>query len=154
MECDTWSQSYLTCAFSVRAEEYETWSIIDDICVFWTCRIECETSKPQAAQAPDVRDHLVGKKGMAKIQKFVWKYLQPFLGMKNTVKFSMQITHFSFTMQLTWHVRFLCVPNRVRNLRQSYWACVFPERSEKNARLEVNLTWPVRFPCVLNRAWD
>ena len=42
----------------------------------------------------------------------------------------MLIKNTSLHFHSALHVRILYVPNNVRNLRQSYLACVFPERTE------------------------
>ena len=35
---------------------------------------------------------------MAKLEEFVWEYLQPLLRIKNTVKFLIKIPHLTFTV--------------------------------------------------------
>ena len=58
-------------------------------------------SSTQAAQAPAVRWSSCVINVMAKIYEFVWEYLQPLLGSKNTVKFPMKnISHYFHSASL------------------------------------------------------
>ena len=57
-------------------------------------------------------------------------------------------------VNLACHVCILCVPNRLRNVRQFYLSYTFPESAKKSARLKDNPTRHVRFLCLLIRVRD
>ena len=54
-------------------------------------------------------------------------------------------------VNLACHVCILCVPIRLRNVRQFYLSYAFPESAKKSARLKDNPTRHVRFLCLLIR---